>query len=201
MYKELRHRRKLAVQPEHYIIWSDNPLTPGRSGAQRDLNAQPVRLPKRLRDQVQPWRTHEIHRAARHIGPLSSTVIHTLDVTGVSPFVRSIVMLKTEPAEGKPRIYAPFLAGVDPESLGRVSIVPGSIVAGSFDLADNGLSSAINRAEGLPRSILKHLPNRALEPITKLFQGLQGDVLVPVLHHLHSTPRSKDHGMDWEGLY
>jgi hypothetical protein len=103
------------------------------------------------------------------------------DVTGVSPFVRSIVMLKTEPAEGKPRIYAPFLAGVDPESLGRVSIVPGSIVAGSFDLADNGLSSAINRAEGLPRSILKHLPNRAFEPITELLQGLQGDVLVPHL--------------------
>jgi integrase len=25
-YKELRHRRKLAVQPEHYIIWSDNPV-------------------------------------------------------------------------------------------------------------------------------------------------------------------------------
>jgi hypothetical protein len=42
-------------------------------------------------------------------------------------------------------------------------------------------SSAINRAEGLPRSILKHLPNRAFEPITELLQGLQGDVLVPHL--------------------
>jgi lipoprotein-releasing system permease protein len=60
-------------------------------------------------------------------------------VTGVSPFIRTIVLLKTEPDTGQPRMYPPGLVGVDPASLGQVSILPRSIVAGSFDLADNGL--------------------------------------------------------------
>ena len=61
------------------------------------------------------------------------------DVTGVSPFVRAIVLLRTEPDNGKPRSFPPGLVGVDPETVGNVSILPQSIVAGSFDLADNGL--------------------------------------------------------------
>lgn len=71
------------------------------------------------------------------------TILRTVaahpDVTGVSPFIRTIVMLKTEPENGKPKIYPPGLVGVDPESVGKVSILPQSIVAGSFDLANNGL--------------------------------------------------------------
>jgi lipoprotein-releasing system permease protein len=61
------------------------------------------------------------------------------DVTGVSPFIRTVVLLKTEPENGKPRMYPPALMGVDLGSVGRVSVLPRSIVAGSFDLADNGL--------------------------------------------------------------
>jgi lipoprotein-releasing system permease protein len=61
------------------------------------------------------------------------------DVVGVSPFIRTIVLLKTEPDEGQSRLYPPHLVGVDPESVGRVSILPRRIVAGSFELADNGL--------------------------------------------------------------
>jgi lipoprotein-releasing system permease protein len=60
-------------------------------------------------------------------------------VTGVSPFVRTIVLLKTEPENGEPKLFPPGLVGVDPTSIGNVSILPRSIVAGSFDLADNGL--------------------------------------------------------------
>jgi lipoprotein-releasing system permease protein len=60
-------------------------------------------------------------------------------VTGVSPFIRTRVLLKTEPDIGEPRWDVLNLAGVDPESVGKVSVLPRSIVAGSFDLADNGL--------------------------------------------------------------
>jgi lipoprotein-releasing system permease protein len=60
-------------------------------------------------------------------------------VTGVSPFIRTIVLLKTEPENGEPRLYPPGLVGVDPASVGNVSILPRSMVAGAFDLADNGL--------------------------------------------------------------
>ena len=60
-------------------------------------------------------------------------------VTGVSPFIRTIVLLKTEPDTGEPRLFPPGLVGVDPATVGDVSVLPRSIVAGSFDLADNGL--------------------------------------------------------------
>jgi lipoprotein-releasing system permease protein len=67
------------------------------------------------------------------------TVAANPEVTGVSPFIRTIVLLKTEPDTGEPRLYPPGLVGVDPASLGNVSVLPRRIVAGSFDLADNGL--------------------------------------------------------------
>jgi lipoprotein-releasing system permease protein len=60
-------------------------------------------------------------------------------VTGVSPFIRTRVLLKTEPDNGEPSMDAPELVGVDPDSVGKVTVLPRSIVAGSFDLADNGL--------------------------------------------------------------
>jgi len=60
-------------------------------------------------------------------------------VTGVSPFIRTRVLLKTEPDSGEPRWDVLNLAGVDPDSVGKVSVLPRSMVAGSFDLADNGL--------------------------------------------------------------
>jgi lipoprotein-releasing system permease protein len=60
-------------------------------------------------------------------------------VVGVSPFIRTRVLLKTEPDSGDPGMDAPGLVGVDPASVGKVSVLPQSIVAGSFDLADNGL--------------------------------------------------------------
>jgi len=67
------------------------------------------------------------------------TIAANPDVIGVSPIVHTIVLLKTEPDDGQSRLYPPHLAGVDPESVGRVSNLPSNIVAGSFDLADNGL--------------------------------------------------------------
>ncbi len=67
------------------------------------------------------------------------TVAANPDVIGVSPFIRTVVLLKTEPESGRSRSFPPALMGVDPESVGHVSVLPRSIVAGSFDLADNGL--------------------------------------------------------------
>jgi lipoprotein-releasing system permease protein len=61
------------------------------------------------------------------------------DVTGVSAFIRSLVLLKTEPDTGKPKYYPPGLVGVDPDTIGSVSILPRSIRAGAFDLGDNGM--------------------------------------------------------------
>jgi lipoprotein-releasing system permease protein len=91
-------------------------------------------------------------------------------------------MLKTEPAEGKPRIYAPFLAGVDPESLGRVSIVPGSIVAGSFDLADNGLLVGSDFARGMGLDIGSRVALYSANSVERMEAGIgktNAEVVLP----------------------
>jgi lipoprotein-releasing system permease protein len=84
---------------------------------------------------------------------LVRTIESNADVTGVSPFLRSMVLLTTEPNEGEPSNYTPVLVGVDPESVGRVNAVPASIVAGSFDLADNGLVVGSDFARGMALDI------------------------------------------------
>ena len=63
------------------------------------------------------------------------------NVVGTSPFIHSQVLVKTEPETGKPIPSAPYLAGVDPASVGKVNVLPGSIVpgGGAFDLSDKGL--------------------------------------------------------------
>jgi lipoprotein-releasing system permease protein len=60
-------------------------------------------------------------------------------VIGVSPFIRTRVLVKTEPDSGKPAMDAPGLVGADPATVGNVSVLPQSIIAGSFDFTDNGV--------------------------------------------------------------
>jgi lipoprotein-releasing system permease protein len=67
------------------------------------------------------------------------TVAANPDVIGVSPFIRTSVPLETEPDDGQSKVYAPYLVGVEAKSIGSVNILPQCIVAGSFDLAENGL--------------------------------------------------------------
>jgi lipoprotein-releasing system permease protein len=61
------------------------------------------------------------------------------NVVGTSPFIHSQVLVKTEPDTDSPIPSAPYLAGVDPATVGKVNVLPGSIVSGAFDLSDKGL--------------------------------------------------------------
>lgn len=61
------------------------------------------------------------------------------NVTGVSPFIHSQVLAKTEPDNGKFRRSVPWLFGVDAKTVGKVNILPTSVIAGQFDLTDKGL--------------------------------------------------------------
>ena len=79
------------------------------------------------------------------------------NVVGTSPFIHSQVLVKTEPDTGNPIPSAPYLAGVDPATVGTVNVLPGSIMSGAFDLSDKGLVvgrgyAALQRPErGRPR--------------------------------------------------
>jgi lipoprotein-releasing system permease protein len=58
------------------------------------------------------------------------------NVVGVSPFIHSQVMAKTEPETGNSKFSAPLLYGVDPKTIGQVNILPTSIISGAFELDD-----------------------------------------------------------------
>jgi lipoprotein-releasing system permease protein len=61
------------------------------------------------------------------------------NVVGTSPFIYSQVLVKTEPDTGDPLHSAPYAVGVDPATVGKVNVLPRSIISGAFDLSDKGL--------------------------------------------------------------
>jgi len=61
------------------------------------------------------------------------------NVLGSSPFIHSQVLVKTEPETGKSKRSVPWLFGVDPATVGKVNVLPDSIISGVFDLSDKGL--------------------------------------------------------------
>ncbi len=67
------------------------------------------------------------------------TVQSNAAVVGVSPFVRSLVLLSTEPTNGESDGFPPKLIGIDPDTIGKVSNIGSNIIAGSMDLSNNGM--------------------------------------------------------------
>ena len=64
------------------------------------------------------------------------------NVRGVAPFVLGQVLVETEPADTNvesSNVGAPWIRGVDVNAESSVSVLPKSIVAGSFDLSVRGL--------------------------------------------------------------
>ncbi len=60
-------------------------------------------------------------------------------VKGVAPYIMGPVLVATYPSEGPPRAVAMMLRGIDPHYESKVSILPSSIVRGSFDVSDKGV--------------------------------------------------------------
>lgn len=62
------------------------------------------------------------------------------NVRGVSPFIVGPVLVRImEEANGQSRVAAPYLRGVDPQTEGKVSKLPESIISGKFDLSGHGV--------------------------------------------------------------
>jgi lipoprotein-releasing system permease protein len=99
---------------------------------------------------------------------IQRTVASNPDVIGVSPFIRTIVPLETEPDDGRSKGYVSSLVGVDPKSIGSVNILPQRIVAGSFDLADKGLLVGRDFAARMDLDIGSRLALYSLASIEKM---------------------------------
>jgi lipoprotein-releasing system permease protein len=100
------------------------------------------------------------------------TVAAVPDVVGVSPFIRGQVLVKTEPQIGRPRTAAPLLLGADPETLERVSVLPRSIVAGTFNLTHKGLIVGRDFAAGFGLDVGDRLAVYSANSVEKMQASL-----------------------------
>src|SRR5665213_1407888 len=85
------------------------------------------------------------------------TVAANPQVTGVAPFITGQVMVETEPEIGPSRPSAPYLLGVDSDSVGSVSVLPRSMTNGSFDLTGDGMIIGRDYAEMQYLSVGDHM--------------------------------------------
>jgi lipoprotein-releasing system permease protein len=100
------------------------------------------------------------------------TIAANPDVVGVSPFIGSQVLVKTEPQSGRPRPAFPFLIGVDPQTVGSVNVLPKSITAGAFDLSDRGLVVGQDFASGLGLDVGDRLAIYSANSVEKMQASL-----------------------------
>jgi len=71
---------------------------------------------------------------------MMNLVASNKNVRGVAPFVMGQVLMVTQPAEGQSKLTgAPWVRGVDVAREGSVSVLPQSLIAGTFDLSGRGL--------------------------------------------------------------
>jgi lipoprotein-releasing system permease protein len=78
------------------------------------------------------------------------------DVRGVAPFVLGQVLVETQPANTNAEqslTAAPWIRGVDVNAESSVSVLPKSIIAGSFDLGGRGLIIGSDLANNLNLSV------------------------------------------------
>ncbi len=71
---------------------------------------------------------------------MMNLVASNKNVRGVAPFVMGQVLMVSQPAEGQSKLTgAPWVRGVDVTREGSVSVLPQSLIAGTFDLSGRGL--------------------------------------------------------------
>jgi lipoprotein-releasing system permease protein len=94
---------------------------------------------QQLREKILGFSTHlKVLGQGRALGEyahVAATVRSNAQVIGVAPFVLGKVLLETQPQVGEQSLVdTPFVRGVDPATESSVSVLPGSIIRGDFNL-------------------------------------------------------------------
>jgi lipoprotein-releasing system permease protein len=100
------------------------------------------------------------------------TIAANPDVVGVSPFIGGKVLFKTEPQTGAPHADVAALFGVDQDTLGKVNVLPKSMVSGGFDLSDKGVVVGRDFASGLGLEIGDRLAIYSASSVEKMQASL-----------------------------
>ncbi|HOX56711.1 MAG TPA: FtsX-like permease family protein [Candidatus Paceibacterota bacterium] len=98
---------------------------------------------KQLRDKILGFNTHlkvlPRGETMKDYAAVARTVTANPQVKAVAPFILGPVLVQTEPPSGQPQVGAPWIRGIDPLLETNMTILPGSIVEGKFDVSDRGL--------------------------------------------------------------
>ena len=98
---------------------------------------------KQLRDKILGFNPHvtitEQNRSMSNYTNIIRMVSSNRLVKAAAPFVVTQVLLKTQPAEGQGEVSAPIVRGIVPELETNMSILPQSIVEGTFDVSNRGM--------------------------------------------------------------
>lgn len=104
---------------------------------------------------------------------VASMVASNRNVVGVAPSVTAQVLIKTKPVNGEAQVAAPFVRGVDPATESRVSDLPKSVIAGTFDLERNGLIVGTALAENLNLQVGDTVEVFSPEDVSKMQESLR----------------------------
>ncbi len=98
---------------------------------------------RQLRDRILGFNTHlkvlPVSGMTDNYGELMRRIKENPEVVATAPFVMGRVLLETEASAGKSRVDAPYLRGLDTTLETNMSVLPQSIVAGTFDVQGRGL--------------------------------------------------------------
>jgi len=84
---------------------------------------------------------------------IMSIIASNRSVKGVAPYVIGYVLVKTEPESGSPQVLAPLIRGIDLRLEEKISVLPKSIVEGTFDVKGRGMLVGKSIADRLGLSV------------------------------------------------
>src|SRR5437867_9301055 len=82
-----------------------------------------------------------------------SLIASNRNAKGVAPYILGQVLVKTEPDSGNAQVLAPVIRGVDPRLEEKISVLPASVLEGSFDVRGRGLLVGKSIADRLGLSV------------------------------------------------
>ncbi len=98
---------------------------------------------QQLREKILGFNPHlkvfERNRSMKDYARVLGVVVSNRQVKAVAPYVMEQVLVETEPASGQSQVGAPWVRGLTPRLETNISILPQSIVEGSFEVKGRGL--------------------------------------------------------------
>ena len=112
---------------------------------------------RQLRDKILGFNPHlrilEAGGTMRNYADIIKKLTSNPKVRSVAPYVVGQVLVETQPSAGQSKVVGPYVRGIVPQLETNISVLPSSIVAGDFDVSDQGLVVGSGLAEDLDLTV------------------------------------------------